>query len=92
MEFKIGDIVNAHNGSIQNAEIIDIFTINNVATISYYGRTSNVYFKNLVLVKHQPLYALKNKIKFQLSKIKHFIYRYNPLNYRIIHKDNIEVY
>lgn len=91
MKYKIGDIVSAQSGCIKNAIVIDTFSINDVVTIEYYGRRSNVYCSGLILVKHQPFYALKKRIKYQLSVINNFIYRYNPLNYRINHKDDIEV-
>jgi len=88
--FKIGDLVNSTDSRIQNAEIIDIYSINNVATILWYNKTFNVYLKNLILIKHRPFYALLKKLKYKNSQIKNFIYNYNPLNYRITHKDNID--
>lgn len=88
--FKIGDLVNTTNPEISNAEIISIFTINNAAAILWKGRIFNVYLKNLALIRHRPFYVLQNRIKYIFSKLKNLIYRYNPLNYRITHKDNID--
>jgi len=89
-DFKVGDLVNSNDNKIQNAEIISIYTINNAATILWNNRFLNVYLKNLFLIKHQPFNVLLKQLKYKISQIKNFIYNYNPLNYRIVHKDKID--
>jgi len=91
--FKIGDIVNSINGSFKNVEIIDIYETQQIAVILYDNYHYNVYLKNLILIKHNPFYKVKRYFKSLKNfkrTIKNIIYKYNPLNYRIIHIDELD--
>lgn len=93
-QFKINDIVSSKNGRIKNARV---YMIDNdkLYLKKERGRDTICYAKNFIIIKRYNYiwsclkYAVFPKTYYFFNRI---IYKYNPLNYRIIHKDNITNY
>ena len=83
MKFKIYDIVSSKNNTIENEEIkyIDEERV--------YVKSGICNIENLYLVRREPFKVFIKNLNYLKWKIIHYC---NPLNYRIIHKDNIDNY